>query len=156
MRSLDDTPTPTVDYAVLNAAYGAGVATLAYALRRGGARDDPPEGGELLALGAATFALARTIVHEKVEAWLRRPFVADTGHGGREPRGRGMRYALGELLTCTRCVGTWSALGLTALRTRHPAAGRTAIAVLAAAAINDFLQAAFADLGEAPGREIAR
>ena len=26
----------------------------------------------------------------------------------------GLRYAVGDLLTCTRCVGTWSALGVIA------------------------------------------
>ena len=34
----------------------------------------------------------------------------------RKPKGRRLRYAVGELLTCTRCMGAWSALGLVALR----------------------------------------
>ena len=52
-----------------------------------------------------------------------------------------MRYAVGELLTCTRCMGAWSALGLVALRLHSPAAGRTVATVLAASAGNDVLQA---------------
>ena len=37
-------------------------------------------------------------------------------HGERRPRGRGLRRAVGELVTCTRCVGAWSALGIVGLR----------------------------------------
>ena len=81
-------------------------------------------------------------MHEKVESWLREPFVEEHGDG-RRPRGRRLRYAVGELLGCTRCVGAWSALGLIALRTHSPAAGRTVTTVLAVSAGNDALQSAF-------------
>src|SRR4029078_927455 len=63
--------------------------------------------------------------------------------GARRPRGRGMRYAVGELLTCTRCVGTWSALGLVALRVTRPREARVVSAVLGASAVSDFAQAGF-------------
>ena len=43
----------------------------------------------------------------------------------RKPKGRRLRYAVGELMTCTRCMGAWSALGLVALRVHSPPAGRT-------------------------------
>jgi len=46
-------------------------------------------------------------------------------------------------LTCTRCMGAWSALGLVALRLHSPAAGRTVTTVLAASAGNDLLQTSF-------------
>jgi hypothetical protein len=75
-----------------------------------------------------------------VESWIRRPFVDEAG--GR-PKGRRLRYAVGELLSCTRCTGAWSALGLTALRLHAPTAGRTVTTVLAASAGNDMLQATF-------------
>ena len=54
-----------------------------------------------------------------------------------------MRYAVGELLDCTRCMGAWSALGIVALRLHSPPAGRILTTVLAASAGNDFLQASF-------------
>ena len=73
---------------------------------------------------------------------MRRPFVEETTTE-RRPRGRGMRYAVGELLTCTRCVGAWAGLGIVALRLANPTAGRTVSAVLAASAANDFLQTGF-------------
>jgi hypothetical protein len=50
---------------------------------------------------------------------------------------------VGELLTCTRCVGAWSALGVVGLRMASPATGRTVANVLAASAANDFLHAGF-------------
>jgi hypothetical protein len=81
-------------------------------------------------------------VHEKVETWVRRPFVHEHAEG-RRPRGRRLRYAVGELLSCTRCLGAWSALGLVGLRSASPAAGRTVTTVLAISAASDFLQSGF-------------
>lgn len=138
MKPVDQTPTEAADYAAISALYGSLFAALAYS-----ARDREPIGhGELLPLSAATFALSKLVVHEKVDAWLRAPFV-DESAAGTKPRGRRLRYAVGELLDCTRCMGAWSALGLVALRLHSPAAGRTATTILAASAGNDVLHSAF-------------
>jgi len=89
-----------------------------------------------------TFALADTVVKEKVSTWLRQPFVEEDGeHHPLSPKGRGMQRAVGELLTCTRCAGTWGALVLVGLRTASPVAGRATTNVLAGA--NDLLQGGF-------------
>ena len=138
MKPVEQTPTEAADYAALSVVYGALLAGLARSARR----RDPVPGVELLPLSAATFALSKLIVHEKVETWLRKPFV-DERADGKRPRGRRLRYAVGELLNCTRCVGAWSALGLVTLRVHAPTAGRTVTAVLAASAGNDALQSAF-------------
>jgi hypothetical protein len=138
VKPVDQTPTEAADYAALSALYGALLAGVAHSAR---ARE-PIARAELLPLSAATFALSKLIVHEKVETWLRQPFVDERGDGTR-PRGRRLRYAVGELLGCTRCMGAWSALALVALRLHAPAAGRTATAVLAASAGNDVLHSAF-------------
>jgi hypothetical protein len=139
LKPVEQTPTETVDYALLSAVYGSMLATLAYSAR--GA--EPIPRAELVPLSAATFALSKLIVHEKVETWLRAPFVEERADGGKRPRGRRLRYAVGELLNCTRCIGAWSALGLIALRMHQPAAGRAATAVLAVSAGNDVFQSAF-------------
>jgi hypothetical protein len=76
---------------------------------------------------------------------MRRPFVEE-GTQERRPRGRRLRYAVGELLTCTRCTGAWGALALTALRLHAPRTGQAVTTVLAASAGNDFLQSAFSAL----------
>jgi hypothetical protein len=81
-------------------------------------------------------------VKAKAESWLRQPFV-DEADGKARPKGRRLRYAVGELLTCTRCTGAWSALGLVALRLHAPSTGRAVATVLAASAGNDMLQAGF-------------
>ena len=138
MRPVEQTPTETSDYALLTGLYGALLGTTAVAARR----REPVPRGELPALAFASFALSKLIVHEKVESWVRRPFV-DERPDGRRPKGRRLRYAVGELLTCTRCTGAWSALGLVGLRMYAPATGRTVTTVLAASAGNDMLHAAF-------------
>lgn len=80
MRPVAQTPTEAVDYATLTSAYGAllGAARLAARGREPLPRDEVP------LLAAATFALSKLIVHEKVETWIRRPFV-DEQASGRHP-----------------------------------------------------------------------
>ena len=138
MDPVERTPTETADYALLSALYGALLAGAAASARR----REPIPPAELPAMAAASFALSKLVVHEKVESWIRQPFV-DEQAGGRRPKGRRLRYAVGELLTCTRCTGAWSALGLVALRLHAPATGRTVATVLAASAGNDMMHAAF-------------
>jgi hypothetical protein len=138
VKPVSQTPTEATDYATLSVGYAALLAGLAHATR---GREPIPR-AELVPLSAATFALTKLVVHEKVETWLRQPFVEERPDGKR-PRGRRLRYAVGELLNCTRCMGAWSALGLVALRAHSPAAGRTVTTVLAASAGNDVLQTAF-------------
>src|SRR6185503_18110890 len=104
---------------------------------------EPITGTDVAVTGAATFALAKLLSHEKVESWLRAPFVEETPSGEQKPKGRRMRYAIGELLTCSRCAGAWSALGVVGLRLLTPDTGRVVSNVLAASAANDYLQSGF-------------
>ncbi|MDP8943032.1 MAG: DUF1360 domain-containing protein [Actinomycetota bacterium] len=137
-------PTEPVDYVALNAVYATVLAAVVAATRNTTAERDPVSAGELLPLGAATFALAKVISKEKIGSWVREPFVEQgPDHRPRQPRGRRLQRAIGELLTCTRCAGAWSALAIVGLRTASPPAGRLVASVLATSAINDFLQAAF-------------
>ena len=138
MRPVGQTPTEATDYAALTTLYGALLGAAAVSAR---GREPVPR-AEVPVLAAATFALSKLIVHEKVESWIRQPFVEEHG-GDRRPKGRRLRYAVGELLTCTRCTGAWTALGLVALRLHAPATGRTVATVLAASAGNDMLHAGF-------------
>ena len=138
MRPVSQTPTEATDYAVLSAAYGVLLGGTALSA----SRRAPIPSAELPLMAAATFALTKLIVHEKVESWVREPFVHEAPTG-RRPKGRRLRYAVGELLTCTRCTGAWSALALVGLRMHAPTTGRTVATVLATSAGNDFLQAAF-------------
>jgi hypothetical protein len=138
VRPLAQTPTEVTDYAALSAVYGTLLGTTAVSSRR----RDPIPRADVPVLAAATFALSKLIVHEKIESWIRQPFVDERGDK-RRPKGRRLRYAVGELLTCTRCTGAWSALALVALRLNAPRTGQTVATVLAASAGNDMLHAAF-------------
>jgi hypothetical protein len=135
---VTETPTEPVDYAAINAVWAgllAGVLSLT--------RDDAPPQSELPVLGLATFALTKAVSKEKVGTWVRDPLVDEAD---RTPKGSRLRYAAGELLTCTRCLGTWSSLALVGLRIARPREGRIVAAVLATAAINDWLQSTFSHL----------
>jgi len=147
---VTDTPTEPHQYAAISATYGTLLGALAYATRRRAAATDVER--DLVPLVAATFALSKLIAKEKVETWVRAPFVQE-GVEGRPPKGTGLRYAVGELLTCTRCLGAWSALGLVGLRVASPDVGRTVTTVLAASAGNDVLQAGFTFLTERANTE---
>jgi Protein of unknown function (DUF1360) len=138
VRPVTQTPTEASDYAALTSVYGVLLVAAAVSAR---SREPVPE-AEVPLLAAATFALSKLIVHEKVESWIRQPFV-DERNGSSRPKGRRLRYAMGELLTCTRCTGAWSALGLVALRLHAPATGRAVATVLAASAGSDMLHAGF-------------
>jgi hypothetical protein len=79
---------------------------------------------------------------------VREPFVrGEARSGDEEPvRTGGFDEAIGELVTCTRCIGTWAAAGLASTQILAPRFGRLLTWSLGAAAANDFLQAGFAAL----------
>lgn len=134
-------PTTPRDYAELNAIWLTLLAATVAATREG-ARERVSN-AELAQMSLATFALSKAVAREKIGSWVREPFVDEDTSGRRKPRGRRLRAAVGEMLTCTRCVGTWSALGVVALRLAHPPTGRVVTTVLATSAANDWLQAGF-------------
>jgi hypothetical protein len=134
-ESIDETPTQPLDYAAINVTW---LALLAGVLAS--SRTDAPAASELPVLGLASFSLSKALAKEKVGSWARAPLVDESD--GR-PKGSRLRYAAGELVTCTRCLGTWSSLGLVGLRVIRPREGRIVTSVLATAGINDWLQAMF-------------
>jgi hypothetical protein len=98
-------------------------------------------------LSAASFKAARTLARDEVTSFLRDPFVQGEAHeGGKEPVESGdFRQVIGELVTCSRCSGTWAAAFLASTQILAPRFGRLTWS-LAAAGANDFLQAGFATL----------
>jgi hypothetical protein len=147
MVSVQERP-PYEAYAAIAGSF-AGLLAAAGALARALDRDPQCQTAlDFALLAAATFKAARTLAHDRVTAPIRAPFVegeADAEH--EEPvREGGMQQAMGELVTCTRCVGTWAAAGLAATQIVAPRFGRLLTWSLGAAAANDFLQAGFAAL----------
>jgi Protein of unknown function (DUF1360) len=79
---------------------------------------------DLVMLGLASYRTGRMVAYDKVFETERMPFaetVPDPTGAGETvvPKGTGVRYALGELISCPICVGTWIAailvFGLTIL-----------------------------------------
>jgi hypothetical protein len=141
MDPVRETPTEPIDYAALSMGYGALVVAVLVAARE--QRGEPVRPAEIVPLGVATFALSKLIAKEKVESWVREPFLEELPDGRRRPKGRRLRYATGELLSCTRCVGAWSSLALVGLRLTRPREARVVTTLLGTSALNDFLHAGF-------------
>ena len=144
---MPDQP-PYGAYAALVVVFAGGLAgagLLARALGRNPHEHTPLD---LAALALATFKAARTLSGDEVTSFLREPFVEGHAHeGGEVPvESGGMRQAIGELVTCSRCAGTWVAAGLGATQIVAPRFGRLLSWTLGAAGLNDFLQAGFAAL----------
>jgi hypothetical protein len=97
---------------------------------------------DLAVLGAATFKTSRTISRDDVGSFIRQPFVEPESTDSPVETGD-LHQAIGELVTCSRCIGTWAAAGLGATQILAPRFGRLVTWTLAAAAINDWLQAGF-------------
>jgi hypothetical protein len=141
-------PPPYAAYAGIMGAF-AGLLAAAAAAQHALGRDPREQSFlDLAVLGAATFKAARTISRDEVTSFLREPFVEGAAHEGGEdalPSGD-LRQAIGELVTCSRCIGTWAAAGLTMTQVLAPRFGRLLTWSLAAAGINDVLQSGFAAL----------
>jgi hypothetical protein len=132
-------PPPYEAYAAIVGAFFASLGAVSLLARR----SPPATTLDLIALSAATFKASRTLSRERLASFVREPFV----EGEEErPAGVGLRRALGELVTCSRCVGTWVAAGLASSQMVAPRFGRALTWTLGAAAANDFLQAGFAAL----------
>jgi hypothetical protein len=145
---------PYTAYASILAVFAGGLATAGSLARLLGR--DPREGTtlDLVVLAGATFKAARTLTDDEVTSFLREPFVQGKAHAGdEEPKETGdLRQAIGELVTCSRCIGTWAAAGLATAQILAPRSGRILTWTLAAGGANDFLQAAFAALTAASNR----
>lgn len=147
MQSTQTTP-PYAVYAGIMSAFVGGLA-VAGGLARLLDRDAREQSTlDLAVLGLATFKAARTVSRDEVTSFIREPFVEGQAKEGDEsPVETGdLRQAIGELVTCSRCIGTWIAAGLAATQIIAPRFGRLLTWTLATAGANDVLQAGFSAL----------
>jgi hypothetical protein len=131
------------------AIYAAGALGGGGAARVTQRRPAPLSPYELVTLGVATHKLSRLLAKDAVTSPLRAPFTRFHGAAGdaeiaEEVVGHGAHKSAGELLSCPFCLAPWVAGAAMAGRTFAPAATRAATGVLAAVAISDFLQLAYA------------
>jgi hypothetical protein len=98
----------------------------------------------LVMLGFASYRGGRSLAYNHVFEWLRKPFtriVNDSSGAGQsvESDGTGWRKAIGELLCCPVCSGTWVALVLTSLLVTFYNWGLAMTFILAAAGIGEVI-----------------
>jgi len=125
--------------------FGGGLAVLR---ARGRPLPDRVSPADVVLVGIATHKLARLMTKDRVTSFARAPFTRfeePTGHGevSEEPRGRGLRRAVGELLVCPYCVGQWVVGGLTLGMIGAPRLTRVLTGMYAAETVSDALQLAY-------------
>lgn len=140
---------PLGGYAMLLLTFSSGFGGLLYRAskqhrlpKRIGLRD-------IALLGVATHKLTRLVTRDRVTAAVRFPFTEferTTGAGEVEerPRGRGLRQAVGTLLTCPFCAGPWIAAALTIALLERPRETRATSSVMAMVTVSDFMNQLYA------------
>jgi uncharacterized protein DUF1360 len=144
-----ETQPPYGAYAAITGVFAGGLGVAGLLSRAIGRDPQCQTALDLVVLSAASFKAARTLASDEVTSFLRTPFVEGEAHSGEDERPLqtgGVEQAIGELVTCSRCVGTWAAAGLAVTQILAPRFGRLLTWSLASAGINDFLQAGFAAL----------
>jgi len=140
---------PLLGYAALTAAFnGAGAAYIAGYRRSARALPERLPVSDFLLMAAATHKLSRLIAKDRVTSFVRSPFTRYTGEAGpsevsEEPRGTGLRLAVGELVVCPYCVGQWVAAGFVGGYVVDPNATRMVAAMFALLGASDFLHQAW-------------
>lgn len=147
---------PLRSYAAVMGAYGTAVSAFAAAARLTGRQPAKPGVFDTALMAVGTYKLARIVAKDPVTSPLRAPFTRFEGTTGpselaEEVRGRGIRHAVGELLTCPFCMSQWVALAFAAGLTFAPQATRLGAATLTAVAGADWLQMGYARLKQAAG-----
>ncbi|GGX73619.1 DUF1360 domain-containing protein [Streptomyces minutiscleroticus] len=144
-----DGDVPLGGYAALATTFAAAAGLAAVALRaRKKALPDRVPPWDVLLLGVSTYKLSRLLAKDKITSFVRAPFTRreeDTtaGEVSDEPRGEGLRLAVGDLVACPFCVSAWMAGSLTAGYAFAPRATRLVASGLTAMTLSDWLHYAW-------------
>jgi hypothetical protein len=108
---------------------------------------------DLLILGIATQKVSRVVTRSRVTSVVRAPFTTYEGPAGsgeveERPRGTGLRRAIGELVSCPFCMGTWIACAGIAGFVSQPRLTRALGSIFAVGSIADFVQQAYCRVKE--------
>ena len=106
---------------------------------------------DLLLLGLASHRIGRMVAFERVAEPFRAPFTVtvpdDSGVDETVvARGHGVRWVVGELLSCPTCVATWSALTLTIGRRLLPGPTQMLVNILAVVGVSELVSSVVEDL----------
>lgn len=145
---------PLAAYAGLATTYVVLFGAALVALRAGG-REMPEKisAADIVLTGVATHKVTRLIAKDKVTSFIRSPFTSYQEHAGHgelneEPRGSGLRYAVGELLVCPYCLGQWVASSFAIGLVAAPRHTRFLAGIFVGDTISDVLQIAYKAAGE--------
>ncbi|MCL5952274.1 MAG: DUF1360 domain-containing protein [Chloroflexi bacterium] len=102
---------------------------------------------QVVQLAFATYRLGRLISYDTIFETYRAPFtetVADPSGAGKTvvPKGKGTRRAIGELIACPICAGTWIAAWLVYGLTFLPRPTQMFIQIMSTIGIAEFINAA--------------
>ena len=145
-----DEERPLSSYGAVMAVYSTLFAVFALFLKRSGRQ--PPERmhvQDLVVVALATNKVSRLVSRDKVTSPIRAPFTEveqepGSGEVQEKPAGKGLRRALGELLTCPFCIAQWIATAFMFGLVLAPRATRVIGSTFAALTGADFLQMAYA------------
>ena len=147
--AADSEHRPLAGYAVLTTGFAIAMGAGVLAARRSDrALPERVSVTDVVLAGVATHKLSRLIAKDKVTAFVRAPFTRfqePAGHGEveEEPRGRGLRLAIGELLVCPYCLAQWIAGGFALGHLYAPRLTRLVASMWTAHAIADAAQLAY-------------
>jgi hypothetical protein len=145
---------PLGSYAVLMGVYGTSLAGyLAWRGRRGQAPLPRLGLDDLLLFGLATHKITRIVGRDFVTAPLRAPFVRFKSKDraselNEESRGQGLRRAVGDLISCTFCLGPWVAGAFMAVHAVRPRETRLVASIFALTTLSDFLHRGYEWVGQ--------
>lgn len=103
---------------------------------------------EFILLSLSTFRLTRLIVFDTITVFLRKPFhemIEETNEDGQVEtylhiKGDGLKFWIGELLSCYWCVGVWVSIILVVGYMMFPGIVGIVILILAIAAVASIIE----------------
>ncbi len=121
---------------------------LAYAARSD-RLEDRVSAADVALLGITTHKISRIVTRTEVTNFLRAPFTkyegpANLNEVNQQPKGKGLSRAMGELVACPLCIGTWIAGGLMCGLAFAPRFTRAIEATFAGVTISDLLHVLYA------------
>jgi hypothetical protein len=117
--------------------------------RTGATCPSAPGFADIALAGVATHKVSRQLAKDKATSFIRAPFTryqepgSQGGEVEEQPRGKGVRLAIGELLVCPYCLAQWVAAGFTLGLVAAPRTTRLVASIYAAETLSDFLQAGY-------------
>ena len=127
------------EYGGLLAAFATIFSVGVVAARRRGRMPEHVRADDIALGGIATFKVARLLSKDRVTSPVRAPFTRGEGEGER-PRGRGVRYVIGELFLCPFCLAQWIGAAYAMGLVFAPRVTRLIAAMMSVVALSDFLQ----------------